>query len=79
MFCIVNASTREPVTDPVQRVIERGEVVGLANHTMLLAKDGQEYQIADSAAPVSYTHLDVYKRQPPLSWHSRAMRRRSAS
>ncbi|MBV5299781.1 MAG: PAS domain-containing protein [Rhodoferax sp.] len=52
VFCIVNATTREPVAAPVQRVIECGEVVGLANHTMLLAKDGQEYQIADSAAPI---------------------------
>ncbi|MFZ4624831.1 MAG: PAS domain S-box protein, partial [Rhodoferax sp.] len=52
VFCIVNASTREPVANPVQRVIEHGEVVGLANHTVLLAKDGLQYQIADSAAPI---------------------------
>jgi len=32
--------------------MERGEVIGLANHTVLLARDGQEYQIADSAAPI---------------------------
>jgi len=52
VFCIVNAETRVPAEDPVKRVLAEGEVVGLANHTMLIAKDGMEYQIADSAAPV---------------------------
>jgi PAS domain S-box-containing protein len=52
VFRIVNAATREPVADPVQLVMAQGQVVGLANHTVLLAKDGQEYQIADSAAPI---------------------------
>jgi diguanylate cyclase (GGDEF)-like protein/PAS domain S-box-containing protein len=52
VFRIVNAATREPVADPVQLVMAQGQVVGLANHTVLLAKDGREYQIADSAAPI---------------------------
>ncbi len=52
VFRIVHARTREPATDPVQQVLEHGQVVGLANHTALLARDGQEYQIADSAAPI---------------------------
>ena len=52
VFRIVNAHTREPVPDPVQKVLAQGEIVGLANHTVLLARDGQEYQIADSAAPI---------------------------
>ena len=52
VFRIVNADTRKSVTDPVQRVMELGHVVGLANHTVLLARDGCEYQIADSAAPI---------------------------
>ncbi|MEO8804995.1 MAG: PAS domain S-box protein [Burkholderiaceae bacterium] len=52
VFRIVHALTREPATDPVQKVLEHGQVVGLANHTALLARDGQEYQIADSAAPI---------------------------
>ena len=51
-FRIVNADTRQVVANPVQLVMERGEVVGLANHTVLLARDGKEYQIADSAAPI---------------------------
>ena len=52
VFRIVNADTREDVADPVQIVMLNGQVVGLANHTVLLARDGQEYQIADSAAPI---------------------------
>ena len=52
VFRIVNADTRKTVDNPVQLVMERGEVVGLANHTVLLARDGREYQIADSAAPI---------------------------
>jgi len=52
VFNIINADTREPVPNPVEKVIESGEIVGLANHTILVAKDGSEYQIADSAAPI---------------------------
>ena len=52
VFRIVNAETRESVDNPVQLVMVQGEVVGLADHTLLLARDGQEYQIADSAAPI---------------------------
>ncbi|APW43318.1 GGDEF domain-containing protein [Rhodoferax saidenbachensis] len=52
VFRIINAQTRAPSLNPVQLVIEKGEVVGLANHTALLARDGPEYQIFDSAAPI---------------------------
>ena len=52
VFRIVNARTREPAEDPVGRVIASGLTVGLANHTLLLARDSREYQIADSAAPI---------------------------
>ncbi len=52
VFRIINAKTRAPAVDPVEVVIRTGEVVGLANHTALLARDGQEYQIFDSAAPM---------------------------
>ena len=52
VFRIVNTDTRATVADPVHLVLEHGQVVGLANHTLLLAADGQEYQVADSAAPI---------------------------
>lgn len=52
VFQIVNAQSRVAVDNPAQLVMVRGEVVGLANHTVLIARDGKEYQIADSAAPI---------------------------
>jgi PAS domain S-box-containing protein len=52
MFRIRSASTRTPLPDPVQRVLGSGEVVALANDTVLVARDGSERQIADSAAPI---------------------------
>ncbi|MFP4563062.1 MAG: PAS domain S-box protein [Spirochaetia bacterium] len=52
VFRIVNADTGVKVENPVAKVLETGNIIGLANHTMLISKDGTEYQIADSAAPV---------------------------
>jgi PAS domain S-box-containing protein len=52
VFRIVNADTRLPLSNPVDLVMERGDFVGLANHAVLLARDGREYQISDSAAPI---------------------------
>lgn len=52
VFNIVNAHTRERVTDPAEKVLATGRVVGLANHTVLIAQDGNEYQIADSGSPI---------------------------
>jgi len=52
VFRIVNQVTREPAQDPVARVLQTGGIVGLANHTVLVARDGTERVIADSAAPI---------------------------
>jgi PAS domain S-box-containing protein len=52
VFKIVNEQTRETAENPVQRVLHSGAVVGLANHTVLIAKDGTERAIDDSAAPI---------------------------
>lgn len=52
IFPIVNATTRKDIDNPVEKVLARGETVHLSNHTTLLSKDGTEYQIADSAAPI---------------------------
>ena len=52
VFRIVNTRTGEPAENPVSRVLREGTLVGLANHTCLIAKEGAEYQIADSAAPI---------------------------
>jgi len=52
VFDIVNKETRHPVENPVKKVLREGKVVGLADHTLLLSKDGKEYEIEDSAAPI---------------------------
>jgi len=51
-FKILNEATRQVVENPVTRVRQTGVVVGLANHTILVAKDGAERPIDDSAAPI---------------------------
>jgi PAS domain S-box-containing protein len=52
VFAIINEATRQPCESPADRVIATGSVVGLANHTLLIAKDGTERVIADSGAPI---------------------------
>ncbi len=52
VFRIVNERTGAPSENPVQKVLEAGKVVGLANHTVLVARDGSRRPIADSAAPI---------------------------
>jgi PAS domain S-box-containing protein len=52
VFNIVNEETRAKAINPVARVLAEGVVVGLANHTALLARDGVESPIADSGAPI---------------------------
>src|SRR5678815_1167721 len=51
-FNIVNEVTRQPVQNPATRALRQGVVVGLANHTILIRKDGTECPIDDSAAPI---------------------------
>jgi PAS domain S-box-containing protein len=52
VFPIINEQTRKPVENPAGRVLRSGHVVGLANHTVLISRQGTEYPIADSAAPI---------------------------
>ncbi|MBX9584101.1 MAG: PAS domain S-box protein, partial [Gemmataceae bacterium] len=52
IFHIVNEHTRQPVENPALRALRDGVVDGLANHTVLIARDGTERPIDDSAAPV---------------------------
>jgi len=55
VFSIINENTREKAENPVRKIIKDGLGVGLANHTILIARDGKEHQIADSAAPIKDT------------------------
>lgn len=52
VFRIVDETTRLPIESPVARVLREHQVVTLANHTVLLARDGHEHVIEDSAAPI---------------------------
>ena len=52
VFRIVNEQTRQPVENPAMRALKENAIVGLANHTVLLRKDGSERPIDDSAAPI---------------------------
>ena len=52
VFDIVNKETRKPVENPVKKVFREGKVVGLADHTLLISKNGKEFEIEDSAAPI---------------------------
>ncbi len=52
IFHIVNEKTRRLVENPVAKVIREGVIIGLANHTLLIARDGTERPIDDSGAPI---------------------------
>ncbi|EAR20503.1 PAS domain-containing hybrid sensor histidine kinase/response regulator [Nitrococcus mobilis] len=52
VFRIVNEQTRRTVDNPATRTLREGVIVGLANHTVLVRKDGTERPIDDSAAPI---------------------------
>src|SRR5690242_19775013 len=52
IFSIVHGQSREKMPSPVREVLETGSVVELSNHSILLAKDGLEYPVDDSAAPI---------------------------
>jgi PAS domain S-box-containing protein len=56
---LVNEHTRTPVENPVRHVLRDGKIVGLANHTVLIARDGTEVPIDDSAAPIRNRQGDL--------------------
>jgi PAS domain S-box-containing protein len=59
VFRIVKEDTRQPVPNPALKALRQGVVGGLANHTLLLCKDGSECAIDDSAAPIRDDRGDV--------------------
>lgn len=52
VFNIINEKTRAQVENPVEKALRRNGIVGLANHTILIRRDGHEFSIEDSAAPI---------------------------
>jgi PAS domain S-box-containing protein len=59
VFRIINEFTRQPAENPVAKVMREGGVVGLANHTVLLARDSREIPIDDSGAPIRNTEGEL--------------------
>jgi PAS domain S-box-containing protein len=77
VFVIVNETTRATVESPVERVLREGGIVGLANHTVLIARDGSQVAIEDSAAPIG---ADIHGRDGVVlvfrdATHTRALER----
>jgi PAS domain S-box-containing protein len=56
VFNVIREDTRGPADNPVERVLREGIVVGLANHTLLVCRNGTELPIADSGAPIRDEH-----------------------
>ncbi len=52
IFNIINETSRIPCENMIEKVLSENSIVGLANHTLLIAKDGTERAIADSGAPI---------------------------
>ena len=59
IFRIINKNTGKPVENPVEKVLAKGASAGLANHTVLIARDGTEVPIDDSAAPIKNDNGDI--------------------
>jgi PAS domain S-box-containing protein len=59
VFRIVNEYTRQTVANPIGRALQTGNIVGLANHTALIDKNGRVIPIEDSAAPIRDTQGKV--------------------
>jgi len=59
IFNLINEKNREQVKNPVNKVLDKNRIVGLANHSILISKDGTEYNISDSAAPIRDVNNNV--------------------
>ena len=59
VFHIINEETRMEVESPVAKVLEKGMIIGLANHTILVRKDGSEVPLDDSGAPIKDQNGEV--------------------
>ena len=57
---LINERTEEPVSSPIQKVLETGEIVGLANHTALVSRTGEKIPIADGASPIRDADGQIY-------------------
>jgi hypothetical protein len=58
-FKYIQEESRQKSESPVKKVLREGIICGLANHTLLINKQGQEIPIADSGAPIKNTNGDI--------------------
>ena len=85
VFAIINETTRKEADCPVLRAIREGAIVGLANHTLLISRDGTERPVADSAAPIRHTDgaihgaVLVFRDQGPEREAARILRESEAA
>ena len=77
VFNIVNEQTRLEVENPIAKVLKEGMVVGLANHTVLIRKDGSEVPIDDSGAPIKDKDRQNHRRRPCVPRHYRTQAARA--
>ncbi|MBL1141544.1 MAG: EAL domain-containing protein [Proteobacteria bacterium] len=59
IFNIISEITREPSPDPIQRSLKENIIIELGNHTILISKDGTEYVIEDSVAPIRNKNHEI--------------------
>ena len=59
VFAVIHESSRRPVESPAARALTHGTAVGESNHTLLVARDGTERAVDDSAAPIRDESGDV--------------------
>jgi diguanylate cyclase (GGDEF)-like protein/PAS domain S-box-containing protein len=52
VFRIIDAASREPISNPMARAVDGNEIVGLTPNCVLIRRDGAEFAIEDSAAPI---------------------------
>lgn len=60
VFNIISEITREPSLDPIRRALKENIIIELGNHTILISRDGTEYVIEDSVAPIRNKNNDVF-------------------
>jgi diguanylate cyclase (GGDEF)-like protein/PAS domain S-box-containing protein len=60
VFPIINEYTHIKNENPITKVLETGNIIGLANHTLLISRDGKEIPIEDSAAPIRDTQGRIH-------------------
>ncbi|KFI22303.1 EAL domain-containing protein [Nitrosococcus oceani] len=53
VFRVIDEQTREPIADPIAQCLKEGGTIEIANHSVVISRNGQEYAIQDSAAPIS--------------------------